>query len=94
MPSFSLSAHDDDLTSYEVQYRGVATPNNVSEVFFEAVTEPAGVMLYYDILGLMAYSTYNVSVRGTNQYGVGDFSEEITVRTQEGGEYTCGTMHR
>ena len=87
MPTFSLSAHDNDLTSYEVQYRGVATPNNVSEVFFEAVTKPAGVMLYYDILDLMAYSTYNVSVRAINQYGVGEFSEEVTVRTEEGGEY-------
>ena len=53
--------------------------------FFEAVTEPAGMMLSYDILGLMAYSTYNVSVRAKNQYGVGNFSEEVTVRTEEGG---------
>ena len=42
----------------------------------------------YDILGLMAYSTYNVSVRATNQYGVGNFSEEVTVQTLggEGGQ--------
>ena len=40
----------------------------------------------YDILGLVAHSAYNVSVRATNQYGVGDFSEEVTVRTEEGGE--------
>ena len=53
--------------------------------FFEAVTEPAGVMLSHDILGLMAYSTYNVSVRATNQYGVGNFSEEVTVQTEEAG---------
>ena len=43
--------------------------------------------LLYNIPGLMAYSAYNVSVRATNQYGVGYFSEEVTVRTEEGGEY-------
>ena len=53
--------------------------------FFEALTEPAGNSLSYNILDLMAYSTYNVSVRATNQYGVGEFSEEVTVRTEEGG---------
>ena len=67
-----------------MQYRGLTTPNNVSGAFFEAVTASAGMMLYFDILGLMAYSTYNVSVRATNQYGVGNFSEEVTVRTEEG----------
>ena len=73
------------MTTYEVQYRGVATPNNVSGSVFEAVTEPAGMTLSYNILGLMAYSTYNVSVRATNQYGVGEFSEEVTVQTEQGG---------
>ena len=68
-----------------MQYRGVATPNTVSGAFFEAVTEAAGMILSYNILGLVAYSTYNVSVRATNQYGVGEFSEEVTVRTEEGG---------
>ena len=53
--------------------------------FFEALTEPAGNSLSYNILDLMAYSTYNVSVRATNQYGVGEFSEEVTLRTEEGG---------
>ena len=70
-----------------MQYRGVATLDTVGGAFFEAVTEPAGMMLSYDILGLMAYSTYNVSVRATNQYGVGNFSEELTVRTEEGGQF-------
>ena len=68
-----------------MQYRGVTTLNAVGGAFVEAVTEPAGMMLSYEILGLMAYSTYNVSVRATNQYGVGEFSEEVTVRTEEGG---------
>ena len=81
--SFSYTAHNNSLTTYEVQYRGVTTPNNVSGAFFEAVTEPAGMTLSYDILGLMAYSTYAVSVRATNQYGVGNFSEEVTVQTGE-----------
>ena len=67
-----------------MQYRGVTTPNDASGAFFEAVTEPAGMMLSYDIHGLMAYSTYNVSVRATNQYGAGNFSEEVTVQTEEG----------
>ena len=44
----------------------------------------------YTIPGLMAYSAYNVSVRATNQYGVGEFSEEVIVRTEEGGE--CVTL--
>ena len=83
--SFSYTAHNNSLTTYEVQYRGVATPNNVSGAFFEAVTVSAEMMLSYDILGLMANSTYNVSVRATNQYGVGHFSEEVTVRTEKGG---------
>ena len=70
-----------------MQYRGVATLNTISDNFNRTITASAGVLLSYDILGLMAYSTYNVSVRATNQYGVGDFSEEVTVQTQEGGKY-------
>ena len=80
-----FSANDNSLTIYEVWYRGVATPNAVNNVFFEAVLHVTEMTLSYDIIGLMAYSTYNVSVRATNQYGVGDFSEEVTVQTEEGG---------
>ena len=79
-------AHNNNLTTYEVQYRGVDTPNDVDETFSKAVTIPAGMTLSHTIPGLMAYSAYNVSVRATNQYGVGGFSEEVTVRTEEGGE--------
>ena len=61
------------------------SPNDVDDNFYEAVTVNAGMELSYDISGLMPYSAYNVSVRATNQYGVGDFSEEVTVRTEEGG---------
>ena len=61
------------------------SPNAVTEAFNATVTVPAGMNLSNNILGLMAYSTYNVSVRATNQYGVGDFSEVVTVRTEEGG---------
>ena len=74
------------MTNYELQYRGVDTPNDVDNTFYEAVTVSAGMNMSYDILGLVTHSTYNVSVRATNQYGVGDFSEEVTVRTEEGGE--------
>ena len=81
-----LSAHDNSLTTYEVQYRGVDSPNDVNEIFYRAVTVSAGMELSYNISGLLAHSAYNVSVRATNQYGVGDFSEEVTVRTEEGGE--------
>ena len=69
-----------------MQYRGVDTPNDVNETFYSTITVSAGMELSYNILGLMAHSAYNVSVRATNQYGVGDFSEEVTVRTGEGGE--------
>ena len=81
------SAHNNNLTTYEVQYRGVDSPNDVNDTFYGTVTVPvpAGMNLSYDILGLMAYSAYNVSVRATNQYGVGDFSEDVTVQTAEGG---------
>ena len=82
----SLSAHDNSLTTYEVQYRGVDSPNDVDDMFYEAVTVSAGTELSYNISDLMAYSVYNVSVRATNQYGVGNFSEQITVWTEEGGE--------
>ena len=68
-----------------MRYQGVSTLNAVGGTFYEAVTEPARMMLSYDILDLVAYSTYNVSVRATNQYGVGEFSEEVTVLTEEGG---------
>ncbi len=71
---------------YEVQFRGVDTLNNVNDTFYEAVTVSAGMQLSYNISGLMAYSAYIVSVRATNQYGVGNFSEEVTARTEEGGE--------
>ncbi len=93
----SLSAHDNSTTMYEVQYRGVDTPNDVNNTFYEVVTVSAGTELSYNISGLMDHSAYNVSVRATNQYGVGNFSEEVTVRTEEGGKcvvrtyklYTC-----
>ena len=81
-----LSAHDNSLTTYEVQYRGVNTPNDVDESFFQVVTTAPRVTLSVTISGLLPYSAYNVSVRATNQYGVGDFSEEVTVRTEEGSE--------
>ena len=68
-----------------MQYRGVDSPNDASEDFYGTVTVPVGKSLSYNILGLMAYSTYNVSVRATNQYGVGKFREEVPVRTEEGG---------
>ena len=57
----------------------------MGEAFNATVTVLVGMNLSYNIFGLMAYSAYNVSVRATNQYGVGDFSEEVTVRTEEGG---------
>ena len=79
-------AHDNSLTTYEVQYRGVDSPNDVNETFNEAVTVTAEMTLNLNIVGIMPYSAYNVSVRATNQYGVGDFSEEVTVRTEEAGE--------
>ena len=81
----SPTAHDNSLTTYEVRYRGVDSPNDVNSVFFEAVVDASGMSLSYNIVGLLAYSTYNVSVRATNRYGVGEFSEEVTVRTEEGG---------
>ena len=84
----SLSAHDNSLTTYEVQYQGVDSPNDVDDTFYEAVTVSAGMDLSYNISGLTAYSAYNVSVRATNQYGAGVFSEEVTVRTEEGSERT------
>ena len=69
-----------------MQYRGIFTPNNVNDTFYRTVTVPVGMTVSYDIFGLVAHSAYNVSVRATNQYGVGEFSEEVTVRTEEGGE--------
>ena len=82
----SLSAHNNSQTTYEVRYRGVDSPNDVDESFFiNVVIVSAGMRLSRTISGLLPYSAYNVSVRATNQYGVGDFSEEVTVRTEEGG---------
>ena len=80
-----FAAHDNSQTSYEVRYRGVDSPNTVFGTFYETVTVSVGMTLSLNIPGLMAYSAYNVSVRATNQYGVGEFSEEVTVRTEEGG---------
>ena len=81
-----LSAHDNSQTTYEVWFRGVNSPNAVDESFFEVVTVAPRMTLSVTLSGLLPYSAYNVSVRATNQYGVGDFSEEVTVRTEEGGE--------
>ena len=81
-----LLAHDNSQTTYEVQYRGVDSPNAVDESFFKVVIITPGMTLNLTISGLMPYSTYNVSVRATNQYGVGGCSEEVTVQTEEGGE--------
>ena len=83
--SLSLSAHDNSRTTYEVQYRGIHTPNDVNDTFYRIVTVPVGMTVSYDIFSLVAHSAYNVAVRATNQYGVGEFSEEVTVRTEEGG---------
>ena len=66
-------------------YRGVDTPNDASTTFYSTVRISAVMTLSYNISNLMAYSAYNVSVRATNQYGVGEFSEEVTVRTGERG---------
>ncbi len=71
-----------------MQYRGVDSPNDVDDTFFEVVTVAPTMNLSVTISGLLPYSAYNVSVRATNQYGVGDFSEEVTVRTEEGSECT------
>ena len=68
-----------------MQYRGVDSPNDVNRTFYRTVTVPVGMTVSYSILGLMAYSAYNVSVRAANQYGAGSFSEGVTVRTEEGG---------
>ena len=83
----SCSAHNNNQTTYEVRYQGVSSLNRVGSGFFDAVIVPVGMTLSYNISGLMAYSAYNVSVRATNQYGVGEFSEEVTVRTEEGSEF-------
>ena len=79
-------AHENSQTTFEVQYRGVDSLNDVNETFNDAVTVTAGMTLNLTFVGIMPYSAYNVSVRATNQYGVGDFSEEMTVRTEAGGE--------
>ena len=57
----------------------------MNETFYRTVTASVGMALSYNLSDRMAYSAYNVSVRATNQYGVGEFSEEVTVRTVEGG---------
>ena len=77
-----------------MQYRGVDSPNDVDESYFEVVTVAPRMALSVTISGLLPYSAYNVSVRATNQYGVGDFSEEVTVRTEEGGECTLKCVVR
>ena len=82
----SLSAHNNTETTYEVWYHGVDSPNTAKLVFFEVVTVSVGMTLSHTISDLLPYSAYNVSVRATNQYGVGDFSKEVTVQTEEGGE--------
>ena len=87
------SAHNNSQTTYEVQYRGVDSPNDVNETFYETVTVSVGMTFSYNIPGLMAYSAYNVSVRATNQYGVGEFSEEVTVRTGEDSKCTYVVQH-
>ena len=69
-----------------MRYRGVDSPNNVNDGFYEIVTILARMAMSYTLPDLMAYSAYNVSVRATNQYGTGEFTEEVTVRTEEGGE--------
>ena len=79
-------AHNNNQTSYEVHYQGVDSPNDVDETFLEAVTIPVGIALSHTISDLMAYSAYNMSVKATNQYGVGACSKEMTVRTGERGE--------
>ena len=60
-------------------------------MFYESVTVSAGMELSYNTSGLLDHSGYNVSVRATNQFGVGDFTEEVTVWTEERGE--CVALH-
>ena len=76
-----------------MRYRGVDTPNDVNETFYRTVTASVGMALSYNLSDRMAYSAYNVSVRATNQYGVGEFSEEVTIRTEEGSECTLQCVY-
>lgn len=51
-----LSAHDNSLTAYQVQYREVDTPKDVDDMFYAAVTVSTCIWHTYSTCELMLYT--------------------------------------
>ena len=72
------------ITMYEVQYEPLQTFGNALATETVNTTDP---ILMMNITGLQEYVEYNISVRAYTSVGSGPYSDPVTERTLEDGEY-------
>ena len=88
------------LTSYEVYYRGLSSVNPVLPSFYQALSVTLStVSTSIELVNLVPYSDYTLSVRALTSGGPGEYSEQVEARTEEDGELlnarclSCNTVH-
>ena len=75
------------LTSYEVYYRGLSSVNPVLPSFYQALSVTLStVSTSIELVNLVPYSDYTLSVRALTSGGPGEYNEQVEARTEEDGE--------
>ena len=75
------------LTSYEVYYMGLSSVNLVLPSFYQPLSIIlSAVSTSTELVTLVSYSNYTLSVRALTSGGPGEYSEQIEARTEEDGE--------
>ena len=75
------------LTSYEVYYMGLSSVNLVLPSFYQPLSIIlSAVSTSTELVNLVPYSNYTLSVRALTSGGPGEYSEQIEARTEEDGE--------
>ena len=75
------------LTSYEVYYRGLSSVNLVLPSFYQALSVTLStVSTSIELVNLVPYSDYTLSVRALTSGGPGEYNEQVEARTEEDGE--------
>ena len=69
---------------YELQYKGIRSPNPVPPSFFEPQTLSLGNVIMFNLTGLVPGSTYEFSVRAVNEGGPGPFATANDTTLEEG----------
>ena len=88
------------LTSYEVYYMGLSSVNLVLPSFYQPLSIIlSAVSTSTELVTLVSYSNYTLSVRALTSGGPGEYSEQIEARTEEDGEllnancFSCTTAY-